>query len=309
MIAGRALKTSILMIAMAALFTFSVACTGSADDGVDTFLPASGFSQGWALTGKIGHYNAGNLYTYINGEAELFLPYGFKTLSSAFYSKGGDTASGIVADIFKMGSLIDAFGIYSNYRDPEAEKIKLGAEGFVDESQLMFYKDQYFVRLSVSGTVPGARDALVTAAREMDRKLPGKSSPPREVALITIPGVNPDTVRYIAHGVLGYAFFKKGLTADMTLDGGTAKVFVIMNASPDEASGAFSSYVDCLEKSGVKVDRESIKGAATLTVNDPLYKGTCVRRSGAYIFGVTKLNDPLKANPALDRIAANIKTF
>ena len=313
MVIGKVLRYAVLIVSMAVMFMFSIAPGGPAGaaDPVDNFLPASGFLPGWALSGRINHYGPENLYTYINGEAELYMPYGFKTLSSAFYSTGNDTASGIVADIYTMGSHIDAFGIYSNYRDVDAEKIKLGAGGFVDDSQLMFYKDRYFVRLSVSGTVAGAgaKAKLVAAAREIDRKLPGKSSPPGEIALITIPGVNPDTIRYLAHGVLGYAFFKKGLTADMTIDGGTAKAFVIMNASPDDASGAFLRYVEYLEKSGVKVDRGVIKGTATLTVNDPLYKGTCIRRSGAYIFGVTKLNEPLKANPVLDRIAANIKAF
>lgn len=305
MIARGRLRYVALIVAMATMLAFSIASGGLAGAAdADNFLPAPGFLQGWALSGKIGHYNAGNLYTYINGEAELYMPYGFDALSSAFYSTGGDTASGIVADIYTMGSHIDAFGIYSNYRDPDAEKIKLGAGGFVDDSQLMFYKGRYFVRLSASGTVAGAKDKLVAAAREIDRKMPGESSAPGEVALIAFPGVKPDTVRYIAHGVLGYAFFKRGLTADMAIDGQTAKAFVILNKSPEDSSGAFLSYLEYLEKSGVKIDRAAVKGAATVTVNDPLYKGTCIRQSGAYIFGVTKLTDPRKAVPAVDRMAS-----
>ena len=180
------MRYMVLIVGMAVLISLSVPFNGrpEAADPVDNFLPASGFEQGWALSGKINHYNSDNLYMYINGEAELFLPYGFDTVSSGFYSKGNDPASGIVADIYKMGSLIDAFGIYSNYRDPDAEKIKFGAGGFVEDSQLMFYKDRYFVRLSVSGTVTGARDKLVIVAKEIDRRLPGKSAPPREIALI-----------------------------------------------------------------------------------------------------------------------------
>ena len=145
---------------------------------------------------------------YINGEAELFLPYGFEALASAFYTRG-QPASGIVADIYKMGLSIDAFGIYSNYRDSGAEKIEFGIDGFVEDSQLMFYKDRYFVRLSVSGTVAGARGILIMFAKEIGRRLPGTPAPPGEIALIDIPGVNPDTVRYLARSVLGYAFLPK----------------------------------------------------------------------------------------------------
>jgi hypothetical protein len=76
------------------------------------------------LDGKVKQYTAEDLYVYINGEAELYMPYGFEILGSAFYGKGGDTRSGIVADVYRMGSLLDAFGIYSNYRDTGAEPVK-----------------------------------------------------------------------------------------------------------------------------------------------------------------------------------------
>ena len=310
MVTGRTVRYFTLVAAAALLLTFFAPCGGWPQaDPVDSFLPASGFPEGLALSGKSGHYNPGNLYTYINGEAELFMPYGFATLSSAFYARGNDPASGIVADIYTMGSPIDAFGIYSNYRDPDAEKIKFGAEGFVDDSQFMFYRDRYFVRLSVSGNLDGGRENLIALAREIDRRLPGKPSSPREISLISIPGVNPGTIRYMAHGVLGYRFFEKGLTADVTIDDATAKVFVIMNGSADKANAALQAYMESLEKAGITVDRATIAGGAALMVNDPLYKGTCVRRSGAYVFGATKLKDPSKALPVVDRIASNISTF
>jgi hypothetical protein len=298
------------VVAMALLFLFAIPCHGSAETRgpVDNFLPASGFSDGWSLSGKISRYNPGNLYTYINGEAELFLPYGFEALASAFYTRGDNPASGIVADIYRMGSRIDAFGIYSNYRDPGTEKAKLGVEGFVEDSQLMFYKDRYFIRLSVSGTVAGARDILKMFAREIDRKLAGTSSPPGEVALIGIPGVNTDTIRYVARSLLGYAFFPAGLTADIAINGETAKIFVVMSGSIDKSRAAFRSYVEYLERSGNRIDPASAGDGTLLMVNDPLYKGTYVRRSGPYIIGVTRLKDPLKAVPVVDRLASGIST-
>lgn len=302
------MRNIVMIVAMAVLLTFSIPCGGSAGttDLVDNFLPASGFSDGWSLSGKVGHYNPGNLYMYINGEAELFLPYGFETLASALYTRGGP-ASGIVADIYKMGSPIDAFGIYSSYRDPEAEKIKFGAEGFVEDSQLMFYKDRYFVRLSVSGTVAGSRGILIMFAKEIDRRLPGTSRPPGEIALISIAGVNPDTIRYLARSVLGYAFFPKGLTADIAINGDVAKLFVIMTGSPDNSRAALRNYVEYLEKSGIRIDPASTGDGTRLMVTDPLFKGTYIRISGAYIIGITRLKDPLKAKPVVDKLASGIK--
>ncbi len=308
MIAKKALKYIIPIAAAVLLSLYAVPRSGfsAAEGPIENFLPVSGFSKGWVLPGQIRHYNPGNLYTYINGEAELFLPYGFDVLASAFYGRGSDT-SGIVADIYRMGSRIDAFGIYSYYRDPEAEKVKLGGEGFVEDSQLMFYKDRYFVRLSVSGTLAGPRDALIMFAKEIDRKLPGASLPPGEIALIGIPGVNPESIRYTARSVLGYAFFQKGLTADIEVNGNMAKAFIILNGSVDHSRTVFAGYVEYLEKSGVKIDSRPAGNSASLAVNDPLYKGTYIRVSGPYLLGVTRLHDPLKAVPVIDRIESNIK--
>lgn len=308
MIASEVKRHLLLTFAVSLLFLLAIPCIGpaGATGPVEGFLPAPGFSEGWVLSGKVSRYGPGNLYAYINGEAELFLPYGFDALASAFYIKGSDPASGIVADIYRMGSRIDAFGIYSNYRDPGAEKTKSGAGGFVEESQLMFYKDRYFVRLSVSGTVAGARDALVMFAKEIDRRLPGTSAPPGEIALIGIPGVDPDTVKYVALSVLGYAFFPKGLTADMAIDGDTAKIFVVINESGEKAHAAFRSYVEYLERSGTLIDPASARDGTRLMVNDPLYKGVYVRRSGVCIVGAARLKDPQKAVPVVDRLASGI---
>ena len=93
-------------------------------------MPASGFSPGWALEGPIKKYTGEDLFEYINGEAELYLQFGFKILTAGLYLKEGNEKLGITADVYEMGSDLEAFGIYANYRKPEAESIKAGTEGF-----------------------------------------------------------------------------------------------------------------------------------------------------------------------------------
>lgn len=308
MTAGEIARRLFLLLMAASVILLSTARHGTADAGpVEGFLPTPGFSEGWVMSGKVNHYNPENLYVYINGEAELFMPYGFEGLASAFYTRGNDRSSGIVADIYRMRSPIDAFGIYSNYRDAGAEAVKAGAGGFIDNAQLMFYKDRYFVRLSVSGTVPDGRAMLERCALAIDGHLPGGSSRPGELDMLDVPGVVPDTVRYVAQSVLGYVFFQKGLTADITVDGETAKAFIIIGRSPEVSLAAFGKYIDYLRGSGVPVQPANGEKGTTLTVQDPLYRGTIVRRSGVYIYGVTRLKDPLKGETMIDRIQSSVK--
>lgn len=282
-----------VVIFLQILFFFPAALRASGAS-LEKILPSAGFSKDWgpAPDEKATTYTKDTLYTYINGEAELYMPYGFSTLVSALYKKQGDPDSVLVVDIFQMRSAIDAFGIYSYYRNPDAEKISIGGSGFIDESQLMFYKDRYFVRLSASGDNP-ERNVFISCAQAIAKKLPGKSAPPDELALLKVPGLVPGTEKYTAQSVLGYAFFKKGLTADGTLSGRPIKAFVILDNSAKEATETFSKYSAYLKEKGGKPQlNKGTKGVVTLVARDPLYKGVLVRRSGRYVFGITNLNTP-----------------
>jgi hypothetical protein len=274
------------------VFFFFSQTLSASSESLEKMLPSAGFSKGWSLDGKATTYTKETLYTYINGEAELYLPYGFSTLISALYAKRGDPGAALVVDIFQMGSMIDAFGIYSYYRDTDTEKIKVGSDGFIDESQLMFYKDRYFVRLSASGDNP-EREVFISCAEAIAKKSPGNAVPPDELALLKVPGIVPGSERYTARSVLGYAFFKKGLTADGALSGRPIKAFVILDKSVKDATETFNKYFTYLKEKGGKPQlNKGTKGAVTLVGKDPLYKGVLVRRSGKYVFGITNLNTP-----------------
>jgi hypothetical protein len=246
------------------------------DESLESMLPPPGFAKEWAMDGKISRYTKENLYTYIDGEAELYMPYGFTVLVSALYT---------------MGSAIDAFGIYSYYRNPAAEMVNIGSSGFIDESQLLFYKNRYFVRLSASGDNP-SRAVFLACAEAIAQRLGGKSMPPEELELLKIPGIVPRTEKYTAQSVLGYAFFKKGFTADATLNGSPVKIFVIFDESVQDAEDTINRYMVYLKEKGNEPRIDKSTQGVTLIAQDPLYKGVLVRQSGRYVFGITNLKTP-----------------
>jgi len=279
----------------------------AADTSIETLLPSPGFSEGWIMEGKVNSYTKDTLYEYINGESELYFPYGFEIVGSALYLKAGDQNTALIADVYKMGSLLDAFGIYSNYRMPYTEEVKVGSEGFMTGSQLMFYQDRYFVRLASSGTLTLEHAVFVACAEAIAKNLPGKSSRPEELEILKIPDVTQKTEKYIAQSVLGYAFFKKGLTTDATLDGDPIRVFVILDESQNASVRTFDQYINYLKESDIQPQTNKDASGITLIAHDPLYKGVMVRQSDRYLLGIINLKDPLKAASLIDRLQSRIK--
>ncbi|MEI6153747.1 MAG: DUF6599 family protein [Deltaproteobacteria bacterium] len=297
--------TTLVFVFLLSIFTVNVYAAPT-DIPVEKVIPAPGFSEGWTLEGKIKTFNPDNLYKHINGEAELYLPYGFESLGAALYISKGNPDKALAADIYKMGSPLDAFGIYSRYRNPDAPESRIGSGSFVNDSQLMFYQDRYFIQLSASGSTNPEQNVFIDCAKAIAKNIPGGSSRPAELEFLNIPGITPRTETYISQSVLGYAFFKKGLTARAILDGESVRIFVILGESEKDAGDMFMRYTAYLKDAGVQPQINNKKSGATLITLDPLYKGLILRQSGRYLIGVSNLRDPPKGAPLIDKIESRI---
>ncbi len=282
--------------------TFAVA----AEDQEKRMLPASGFSPGWALAGPIKKFTGEDLFEYINGEAELYLQFGFKILTAGLYVKDGNQDLGIAADVYEMGSDLEAFGIYANYRKREADPVKVGTEGFVSPSQLMFCQGRYFVQLNASGAVRQDRAVFLNLAGMISRNLPASSKSPPELTLLKIPALIPKTEKYVPQSVLGYPFFKKGLTAQALLDGRPVRIFVLLEDSMEGARHTAQAYEKALKEKGVALKKEAESVPEILCAQDPLYGGVCLQPAGKYVLGVVDLRDPAQGLPLIRQLRDQI---
>ncbi len=265
-------------------------------------LPLSGLLPGWALAGPIKKYTGEDLFEYINGEAELYLQFGFKILTAGLYLKDGNEKLGIAADVYEMGSDLEAFGIYANYRKPTAEPVKAGIEGFVSPSQLMFYQGRYFVQLNASGAATQDQAVFLNLAGLISRNLPTSSKSPPELTLLGISALIPKTEKYIPQSVLGYPFFKKGLTAQALLDGRPVRIFVLLEESIAEARQTIQAYEQALKEKGGALKREPESSGEILCARDPLYGGVCLQSSGKYVLGVVDLQDLAQGPPLIQQL-------
>lgn len=261
----------------------------AADSSIEKVLPAPSCAEGWIMEEKATLYTRDTLFDRINGEAELYFPYGFQVLASARYANRQNPQIAVEADVYKMGSLLDAFGMYANYRRADDAVVKIGAEGFLSSSQLLFYQDRYFVRLQASGTSSLKQDIFLACAQAVSQNLPRNAGKPGELEAFMIPAVVQRSERYIAKSLLGYAFFRRGLIAAAILEGEQVQVFVVPEESRDAARKAFDQYRSYLNASGQDIQVTETPEGLSLAAVDPLYRSVFVEQAGRYVIGAVKV--------------------
>lgn len=261
-------------------------------------LPETACPEGWLMDGKAASFNRDNLFERINGESELFLPYGFSELVSARFVNSKNPKQSLDVEVYKMGSLLDAFGIYANYRRKEDPAAMIGAEGTISPSQLFFYQSRYLVKLQSTGSANPGEAALMACAGTISGKLPEKSGRPVELLAFKIPGVEQKSERYISSSLLGYDFFRRGLMAEVTRDGESLELFLVPEDTSRAAELAFETYLAYLKSPGKEFQLTDQPGSRALKGTDPLYGKIFIELSGRFIAGAIRFRD--------DRIAAPI---
>jgi hypothetical protein len=299
-------RSAVIASAILCVFVLTMSTPVSvfaAEDSIKNILPTPGFTPDWVIQDRVTLYNRDTLFDHINGEAELYFPYGFDMLSTATYLNKKDPEVWVVVDVYRMDSLLNAFGIYSNYRKADAAGVVIGAEGFVSSSQLMFYQDRYFVRIQVTGAASLEQDLFIACGRTVSRNLPPNAGRPTELEVLSgMPGVVTKSERYLAQSLLGYAFFRRGIIADAMLGGGRVQVFVVFENSTDAARKAFDDYRSYLKAEGQEVNVTGTTDRISLTAVDPLYRGVFVEQAGPYLIGAIRMKEASIGKPIVEKI-------
>jgi hypothetical protein len=276
----------------------------SAEQAMDKLLPAPACTDGWVMDGKVTLYDKDSLFDRINGESELYFPYGFEKLAYARYESRKDPKIALDADIYAMGSLLDAFGMFANYRRKDSTVATIGVEGTISSSQMLFYQDRYLVRLQVTGTTTIGQDVLLTCGKAIAQNLPQSSASPKELDAFLVPAVVKKSERYIASSLLGYEFFRRGLIADAVLGKDEVQVFVVLETTADSARAAFDRYQSYLKTGGSSVRVAESLGRMSLEAVDSLYGAVIVIQTGRFLAGAVRVKDRPAAKQLIEQVLA-----
>jgi len=103
--------------------------------------------KGFEQAGPLTVYNRTNLFDYMNGEAEAYLPFGFRLLYVSIFSNE-KTDSRMVLEIYDMSTPQGAGGILKEYSSEGGSGLPgIGDAAWADKGIVLLRQRNYFVRI------------------------------------------------------------------------------------------------------------------------------------------------------------------
>jgi hypothetical protein len=240
------IRATALSGAVPALLLIVSQCAGvpvrSEEDA--TLLPRLA-KRSWTAEGPARTFGPGNLYEEIDGEAELFLPFGFRELTVGIVRPAGNEKAEVRLELFRHETPRDAFGIYSQHRFPGQEVTRVGpSEAIVSATSLDFFRGTAFVRLRTASRQATRRD-LENLGWELSDLLPGTGDPPPETQALRIPGLVHGSIVFHKRALLGYEVLAPGYEAKYE-EGGISATLILIGS---EDVGPAQAYRDRLSAS------------------------------------------------------------
>jgi len=205
------MKTVLLSLLL--LLAIAVPPAGAAD--IPHPFPGALTAKGeWKLLEPVRTFGPDTLYEEIDGEAELVLPYGVERMTVAVLGRAARPGSEVRLEVYRMASPRDAYGIWSQYRYPDQEILRIPpSEAIVSDTSADFFRGETFVRVR-SKPGDGSRNDVVGISSEIVALLPGSGAPPEEArALDGLPGRVPGSILYQKRAMLGYECLVPGFEA------------------------------------------------------------------------------------------------
>jgi hypothetical protein len=212
---------------------------------------------GWHANGPVRTYDRAHIFDYIDGAGELYLAYDFRDVAVRDYEKPG--APKITADIYRMSTSRDAYGVYSHERPvneaPDRSLAGIGQERDYGAGLLRFWKGKYFVRVLADRETPESRAAVLAIGKHVSKAITETGSPPDLIKPVPSRGLIARSVRYFhKHTVLNFHYYlsdanildlgekTEAVLAQYKLDAGKPRLLIVRYPTAKAASAAFAKF-------------------------------------------------------------------
>jgi len=275
---------SALAVAAVLVTIVAAACAATTAD----VLPSATAVEDWHMREAPRTYTPANLYEYIDGNADLFLSYGFVDAAVGDYASSagegmpaGQVEDWISVDVYNMGTPLQAFGIFGAEKPVDVEPAALGAQGYASDGLIAFWKGQYYVKVSlVEGEDKDAAKRLAEVAAE---RISAEPTMPAEIERLPVENRLPGSERYVKSGALGHKFLIEVVSADYKLGDVVATLHIAGLGRPDKAAQGMAKLREFEAITDARVSDASAAGEKAFAVRDPYYGEVVVARIGEFL--------------------------
>lgn len=157
----------------------------------------------WTAESIIYYNNKESLYDYINGGAELYISYGFKSAISRKYIKPEQPE--VVVEIFDMNKPENAYGVFSNTRYEEDYTYGQGSQ-YV-EGTLFFWKSKYYVSIMATEETEESKKLINELGKIISEKIEDDGEKPDILKLLPPNGLDGSGILYFHHYIWVNSFY------------------------------------------------------------------------------------------------------
>jgi len=297
---------TLLLMPVIFLLTLTAWQIPQAGEDAMSLVPRPDTDQGWQWDFEPEMFTPENLYEYINGEAEVYNDYEFMEMVTASHVRHDDPMASVTFDIYDMGTALNAFGIYSNYRRPELDFGEIGEEAIVSDLNLRFWKGHFFVQVNAGSMDEVVKSALPAYAAKIAGSI-GEEELPAEVFILPPEEQVPHSLRYMARGLLGQEAFARSYEAKYLLPSGECSAFLVPKDSPEEARAALATFIGNLHQQGQIEEMPDPASLSTFSADTEYYGSFTARLSGNYVMGVIRYHDRTEAAALIARIEDRLR--
>ena len=252
----------------------------------------------WKPSKDIQVYLEENLFDHINGASELYLSYEFQQLDVVYYKNRKKLE--ITLEIYTHSAPLFAYGIYSQERSPDTKYLNIGAESYIDGSNLFILTGKHYVKIYSFDLGENAEMVLNEFALSVVDLLNSDNSLPVLLSAFPEQNLRPKSIQFIAENLLGYSFFNNGFQAFYDFENEQCRLFIVESASIKESNDLFDQYILHIRHT------PRIPGSTEYKVIDPYHGVGSIRKCGCYVFGGFGLSNIEQLSKLLDQVGDNL---
>jgi hypothetical protein len=173
--------------------------TSALSADIKDLFPKNSELRSCKMTDSVRVFKGDELFTYIDGGAEIYMEYGFKQVATANYSDINNNQFQV--EIYEMKDSSSAFGAYTFYLNGEGKPFNAGSEGVFIDYYATFLKGNFLTVISVSEYKEGIDPVFNEIATGIGSKIPFTSHPPTLITSIRKSGLASRYIKYLKGNV------------------------------------------------------------------------------------------------------------